>query len=87
MMKSINPRLFADMKQSRKSTLRSLLLATRTEYDKLIFAANLSLLQLNILELHFRQEFSICEIAEKLSCSESGVRKKLSAAYDKLSKL
>ena len=75
------------MKEFRKFARRRLLLATRAEYEELIFAANLTPSQLNILNLHFLQELSICEIADKLSCSESNVRKKLSAAYDKLSKL
>lgn len=75
------------MIDSRKSARQRLKSATRIEYDRLIFAANLTPSQINILDLHFRQELSICNIADFLHCSESGVRKKLSAAYDKLSNL
>lgn len=87
MMKSINPRLFADMKQTRKSARQRLKSATRNEYDRLIISANLTPTQSKILYLHFAQEFSICKIALTLNCCESYVRKKLAECYDKIAKL
>lgn len=75
------------MIDSRKSARLLLKSATRAEYDKLIFAANLTPSQTNILNLHFQKELSIADIADKMNCSEGCVRKKLSTVYDKLAKL
>lgn len=74
------------MKAERKSARITIKNSSRAEYDQIIFAANLTPSQENILNLHFRQELSLCNIAEILSCSEGYVRKKLTAAYDKIAK-
>ena len=75
------------MKAERKSARQILKSATRAEFKRLIFQANLTPSQVNILNLHFRQELSICSIAEILSCAESTIRIKLANAYDKLAKV
>ena len=75
------------MIDSRKSARQILKSATRAEYDRLIHNANLTPTQIKILRLHFVQEFSICQIALRLNCCESCVRKRLAEIYDKVAKL
>ena len=75
------------MIDSRKSARQRLKTATRKEYDILIHNARLTPTQIKILDLHFAQEFSVCDIADKLNRSESCIREKLSEVYDKVAKL
>lgn len=75
------------MKLSRKDARQLLKSATRAEFDSLIHDANLTPSQIKIVNLHFAQELSICNIADILHCSESGIRNKLAFIYDKLAKL
>ena len=75
------------MIQARRTARQRLKQATRAEYDRLTFAAKLTPAQKQILDLHFLQDLPICEIAFRLSCCESLIRKRLAATYDRIAKL
>ena len=72
------------MKEARHKARQRLKDATRAEYENLIHAAKLTPRQEKIINFHILRDYSICKIALSLSCSESLVRKSLSAVYEKV---
>lgn len=72
------------MTPKRKLARQRLKDSTRTEYENLIYEAKLTPNQEEIINLHILRDYSICKIALSLSCSESAVRKALSAVYEKV---
>lgn len=71
----------------RKKARERLKLAIRSEYEKLIYAAKLTPIQKQILDMYILQDLSICEIAFRLNCCESIIRRRLSEIYDRIAKL
>ena len=67
---------------TRKTARQRLKLATRAEYDALIFAAKLTPTQEQIINLRILHNLPICEIAFRLNCCESIIRRRLAEIYD-----
>ena len=75
------------MNQRSRDARQRLKEATREEFERLIYEAMLNPLQEKILRLHIAQDVSVCDIAERLCCSETTVRKRLSSVYEKVAKV
>lgn len=61
--------------------------STRTEFEKIIYDAMLTPQQEHIIRLHICDGVCIGAIADRLGYSDSGVRKILNHAYEKVAKL
>ena len=72
------------MKTHRLFARNRLKQSTRDEYERLIHDAKLTPRQAEIINLHILKDFSVCKIALSLSCSDSLVRKSLSAVYERV---
>ena len=72
------------MKLHRLKARNRLKQSTRTEYEKLTYAAKLTPRQDQIINLHILKDYSVCKIALSLSCCQSLIRKELANVYDKI---
>ena len=61
--------------------------STRAEFDALVYDAMLTPMQENVLHLHIGKNMAIGSIAERIGYSDSGIRKILNQAYEKVAKL
>ena len=75
------------MIKARKKARQRLKLATRAEYEALIFAAKLTPTQEQIINLRILHDLPICEIAARLNCCESIIRRRLAEIHDRISTL
>jgi hypothetical protein len=75
------------MEVESKHARNRLKMATRTEFDYLIYEAMLTPWCEKILRLHISEGVSVCGLAERFSCSETLIRKHLAIAYKKVAKL
>lgn len=75
------------MLKHRKDAREHLKQATLSEYNDLIYRANLTPEQIKILDLHIKRGSSISDIAVELFCCEATVRRQLATAYDKVAKV
>jgi len=75
------------MNQRSRDARQRLKDATREEFERIMYEALLTPSQDKIVRLHIVQDVSVCGIAERLCCSETTVRKRLSSAYEKVAKV
>lgn len=75
------------MNQQSRDARKRLREATRDEFEGLIYEALLTPLQEKIIRLHIADDVPVCYVAERLSCSEARVRKKLTEIYQKVAKV
>lgn len=74
------------MLTTRKEVRQKAKTATKDEFEEMIYKANLTPMQEEIIRLHIVKDWTICKIALSVHCSESNIRKILAATYDKMSK-
>ena len=75
------------MEQQSKEARERLKMATRAEFEYLLFEAMLTPWCEKILRLYICEGVSVCNLAERFSCSETLIRKHLSTAYKKVAKV
>jgi DNA-binding NarL/FixJ family response regulator len=75
------------MNPKSKEARERLKMATRAEFEHLVYEAMLTPWCEKILRLHIGEGVSVCNLAERFSCSETLIRKHLSTAYGKVAKV
>ena len=75
------------MNPKSKEARERLKMATRAEFETLVFEAMLTPWCEKILRLHICEGVSVCLLAQRFVCSETLIRKHLSIAYKKVAKL
>ena len=70
-----------------KAARDRLKMATRTEFEHLVYEAMLQPWCEKIVRLHIGEGVSVALLAERFSCSETLIRKHLATAYEKISKV
>ena len=75
------------MNQETRAARHRLRSATREEFESMVYMAMLTPAQEKVLRLHICKGVSVQWIAELLGYSDSGIRKMLARAYEKVAKL
>ena len=75
------------MNQETKAARQKLRSATRAEFESVVYDAMLTPMQEKVLRFHICNGVSIQGIAERLGYSDSGIRKMLLRAYEKIAKV
>lgn len=75
------------MKPQSKEARERLKMATRAEFEQLVYDAMLTPWCEKVLRLHICEGVSVCLLAQRFVCSETLIRKQLSTAYKKVAKV
>lgn len=75
------------MKPALREARERLKKATRNEFESMVYDAMLTPLQEEVLRFHICKGIELSRIAERIGYSDSGARKLLNQAYEKVSKL
>lgn len=75
------------MNQDSKEARVRLRMATRAEFESLVYEALLTPRQEKIIRLHIAEKIPVTYIAERYCMSEGTVRKELRKIYEKVAKL
>ena len=75
------------MKPESKEARERLKMATRAEFERLVYEAMLTPWCEKILRLYICEGISVCLLAQRFVCSETLIRKHLATAYAKVAKL
>jgi DNA-binding NarL/FixJ family response regulator len=75
------------MNQQSKEARARLRMATRAEFESLVYEALLTPRQEKIVRLHIAEKIPVTYIAERLCMSEGTVRRELQEVYEKVAKL
>lgn len=75
------------MKPALKEARERLKKSTRAEFETLVYNAMLTSMQEDVMRFHICKGIEIPRIAERIGYSDSGVRKILNQAYEKIAKL
>lgn len=75
------------MNQQSKEARERLKLATRAEFEHLVYEAMLTPWCEKVLRLHIAECMPVANLAMRFCCSETLIRKQLCAAYKKVAKV
>lgn len=75
------------MNPSSKKAREKLKMATRAEFEYLLYEAMLTPICEKIVRLHISEGMSVINLTQRFACSETFVRKNLSLAYEKIAKV